>query len=170
MKILNLKVVGARSYNCELFVNGKEAAYKKDSFENRLYRIETQESSVNIQFVSASVYGGKRWSLYSVFIFLVSIFGLFAPKRKETGRGFVFDAVYNLCDGESFCEIKLNKEFLCGGEAFTVTGSPEIVKNYFYVDEDIKKRVKKMKAVKWIIAVGVIVACAVFFLIWGVKK
>lgn len=170
MRVLNVKVSGAENYNYALYSGGREAGYKKDKFGNRLYKIETEESSVNVKLVTASVYGGKRWSFFAVFIFLISVFGLFAPKRKETGKGFAFDANYNLCDNENFSELKLNKDFSADGEAFAVTGAAKIAKNFFYTDEEVKTRAKKMKAVKWIIAVSILFAVSAMALIWGIKK
>ena len=170
MKVLNVKVSAPGSYNYALYANGRETEYKKDKFGNRLYKIETEESSVNVKLVAASVYGGKRWSFFAVFLFLISIFGLFAPKRRETGKGFAFEANYDLSDGEIFSELKLNKDFSADGEAFAVTGATEVTKNFFYTDEEVKARVKKMKAVKWIIAVSVLLAVSAMVLIWGIKK
>lgn len=170
MRVLNVKVSGAENYDYALYSDGREIKYKKDKFGNRLYKIESEKSSVNVRLVTASVYGGKRWSFFAAFLFLISIFGLFAPKKREAGKGFCFEANYNLCDSETFSELKLNKNFSTDGEAFAVTGAAEITKNFFYTDEEVKSRVKKMKAVKWIIAVSVLLALSAMVLIWRIRK
>lgn len=164
MKTVNLKLTGRANFGDPLvYVDGKQATFKKNKFGNLVHEFETDKATAKVEVYRALDVGGFFWFITQLFFFLISIFGIFDIHRKEKFIVVRYNSVIELKDKNDIT-IKLNtlKE---NGKPVEIEGDASVVEieNSCEVDTKAKKKVKWLRLTKALLAVGIIVGAILWF-------
>ena len=163
MKKLNLKITGHPHLDTYFLVDGKSVKGKKNKFGNISKFVETDKNEVEIAIFNFDEMQGKLWFLTSFVFFIVSIFGLLDVRANKKCRLIDCKLKVKLDKEENDLNITYN-QFENNGCAihFESDSAVEVISNRYYINEDVKKRVKIMK---WVKIVTVIVAIIILILV-----
>ena len=84
MKELNLKITGEKNLgNTLIYIDKKPVKFKRNEFKNLVYNYKTMQDKVKIDVYKFLDVGGVWWFLTQIFLFLISIFGIFDVHSKN---------------------------------------------------------------------------------------
>ena len=169
MHNIMFKIKGLIPKDTLIFVDDVPTKFKKDKHHNLSCNYQTEKSKVSLKIVRYFDANSKHWFFWQIFMFLITIFGIFSPrvekKPLELNSEFEFEVSENT-------EIVLTANaFKDCGKAYEVTSSLPYVelKNKFRVSKEVKKKYKKLKTAKIVTFLGVLVL-AIILLIVLLKK
>ncbi len=146
------------------FIDGKTNAHGTKEY---VYYTEKEKAEINVY--TFSELKGKGWLFYSLFLFVISIFGLLDIGRRKYKGDVVFKAEVTLKENTL---VTLRRAALStGGVAFEVDADvkTEVAENRFYKDETVVKRIKTLRIIKAAIIIAVVIAAAVTIAIIKIK-
>lgn len=160
MKNINIKVRGASLLKPTILIDGKQVRIKKNNYGSYETEYSTEKDSMEITIYRYLEVHGRLWYLMTLIYFFISLFGLLDPVREK--KCVVIDArfVVDIKD-VNLCTINLAVQNpKTTGDAVTVeTDLPyETLSNVFFVDEKAKKKIKLMRILKAVLAVGIAIA------------
>ena len=151
MSIVNIKV--KKSYLkifCVYKIDGKEIQLKSTKENIFTYSLETTQPEIRLEIFSFHEMSSKHWFLFAVLFFIISIFGIFNKRYDKTCRSVKYSAVIPLKNDVTNLELAF-QSFTEGAPAIEAQGDCsgyQQEENLFYIDEDIKKKLKQFKIFK----------------------
>ena len=162
MREVNLKIKGIGRLNPVVQVDGKHLKFKKNEFGSYQKRIETEKDQMEIVVYRYMEINSRLWWLMSIFIFVVSIFGILDPMKEKNCLIIDFKVLVDLKDCQSSnIELAIGKQSEDGKAVEVKTDLPvEEITNTSFIDEKAKKRLKIMKFVKLFVFIAIAALCA----------
>ena len=165
MNTLFLKIRGASKLNASILINNKPVKLKKNTYGGHEVNYDTSASSVNIKICKYLEINNRLWWFFSWLFYIISIFGILEPKYDK--NCIVVNAEFDIKLNSQITEVIMSVNNLSGdSKAINVETSTQYVEhsNYFYIDHTAKKRLKIMKAVKWLTFLSLIIIGVIFIL------
>ena len=159
MREVNIRIRGADRIRPIIAVDGKQLKYKKNDFATYEAKFQTDKDKIEVCLYKYLEISGKLWWLMSIIFFLLSCFGIF---------DFVRDKKCIVVDCKFVLDLKSSEnnkfDIICNvikdsGRAVEIETDYQFVeeRNYFYIDQVAKKRLKIMKGIKFAILVVAVV-------------
>lgn len=147
MSKLSLKVNGLPK-DVLIKIDNKKVKLKKNSFGNLGCEYSTDNQNVKITLQKFLEINNKFWWLWQIVYFVISIFGIFDYRLDK--QCYVIDCEFDVQVSEN-TTLTLRYDGKTGKEkALQIETDANVteIKNQFYVDENAKKRMKKLKFIK----------------------
>lgn len=166
MKKLNISVSSLYDFDSVVIVNGKEVRTKDPKKRKAEYTVETDGETASVAFFSISPFQSKFYLIYAVLYFIITVFGIFAERKKPSERRFSYRADIELPYDEN--DVKI--EFLPFGDGkrfCAVTSACRIneTENEYVLDKDLKKRIRRAKRFKFYAFAMIAVICALLIIL-----
>ena len=148
MAKLELEVVGFNDVLNTMTINGKKQKLKT---VNNVRTCSVEADKAEIVIYQTHAYLGKNWFWWSLFYYIISIFGIFDINNNK--RCLVVDCRFNVnLDRDKKFVLKIQK-FEDGEKFAEIEGDEvEILSNVRFFDLEAQKRHKKMKKIKFAIS------------------
>lgn len=170
MKQLEIKLNGRLPQHLGVFIDNESVALKRDNYSGTA-TYSTEKEKVEVCIYSYLELNGPLWFLVSMFFFVISLFGIFAPRYDK--KCVVCSVKFFLTLGE---QETVNVKFIpptvngkeIGGRAVEVSSDfPfEVTENSYSVDMQAKKRRKILFVIKlilWLAVIGTLIGFAFAF-------
>lgn len=163
MNVVNLTLNSPSVPSVYVFADGKPLVFKKQDGK-RVCRVETEKEELELTVCRITEMCGKFWFLYSMLFFFISLMGIFDARSDKRCYFIRYKTVLTL-KGEHNVTLNVNK--YTGGKT-TITQKLFAVncvcncfrkeyENEYYIDEQVRKRLKALKITKLIIWLAAIV-------------
>lgn len=145
-----------------IFVNKKQAKVKKEN--GKLVSYIECDSKAQIKIMDYQPLSYPFGFIVNYFFFLISILGIFDKRYSSKGRRCLFEAEV---DVSSATELVIKYQSFHIDQPFveiTSTGPIQIFENKYYMDYDLKKKIKLLFALKiftWIAVIAIIIIYAI---------
>lgn len=161
MKQIELKITGVLDKIPEVTIDDQVMKFKKNGFGNLICIANTENERVCIRVKNYLDVGGVGWFLFQIFLFLISIFGLFDIHKKERCFRISFEANVLLKEENKIAlQLTSPKE---SGKAIHIQTNlvNEEVVNEYYIDDQARRKLKILKWVKILLTILILVSIAV---------
>lgn len=157
MKELNLKLTGYRyKDNVRVNIDGNEVKFIKDKSGDLTCSYQTENERVKIQVFRLLNVGGYFWFLTQLFFFLITLFGLLGTHYKEKCLVLDCEMEVDLKEKNSMT-ITINTPVENEKAVEVQTQLPVTeISNKVFVDSKAIKTLKKLKIVKFFLAIAII--------------
>ena len=165
MDKLTVILNGYASKDTMFLIDGQKAKFKNNKFGNKEFEYQTEKSDATIIIKRFLEINSKFWLLWQLLFFVISVFGIF---DMHGSKGyFVVDCEFKISLNEDTkVTLKMNdspqKTTACQIECNT---SYEEIKNQYFIDEQAKKRGKKLIFAKIITTLLIIAIFISIFLV-----
>ena len=165
MNKLTVKLNGYASKDTTFLVDGTKVKIKNNKFGNKVFEYQTEKSEVTIVIKRLLEINSRFWLAWQLLFFVISIFGIF-DVRGSKGY-FVVDCELKVkVQEDTQVTLKMNdspqKTIACQVESNTEV---EEIKNSYYIDEQAKKKGKKLVFAKIVTFLVIAVVAVLIFML-----
>ena len=156
MAKLELNITGYNDTLNSMLINSKKQ--KLGGLNQGIRKCYFEGDKAEIVIFKTHQYIGKFWWLWSIFFYLISIFGIFDSYYNK--RCLVVDFRFNVnLDKDKTINLKI-QNFEDGGKYAEIESVEEFeeISNIQYFDKDAQKKHKKMKKIKFLLFVLIAIA------------
>ncbi len=149
----------------DIFLDGKYFKPKKVKSQNPVIEYETLNSTVELTIKRYSHLNTRLWVLQEIIFFLISIFGIFDMRYGKFFYKANLKVVFDV-SAETTAKIKFNAP-LSNRPVINCTSENKVsqLENVFEIDNNLKKKHKILKIIKWLIVVVAIVVATLIIVL-----
>ncbi len=166
MHNLTIEIINHSHLTLKLQINHQEIPLKKRKQRNHFIgKITLDEELLDISISSYQALSSRYWFILSYLFFLISFLGIFDTRYDTSGKSICYQAKVSIKEQSNLCyTINPYKK----DETAAIFKGESIEKeNHFFIDQEIKKRYKKLKTAKiltWIMGILIGILCVFLFL------